>query len=186
MRFKVLPKRSTGSSFTRVSSGTDRKSHISPAERRTDNAGTVAFYRAFASSSIGETYGSHKDRTAQGDHEARRRTSGACPSAGPAPTGGATNKRREATDCPRSPTDSQRSIRQSSSASKRARCVAVLFEIIVSNRARKSLKQMPKYYARRVILALEVLTRNPAPALQYDVKKLKGVKDTYRIRIADI
>ena len=43
-----------------------------------------------------------------------------------------------------------------------------------------------KYYARRVILALEVLTRNPAPALQYDVKKLKGVKDTYRIRIADI
>ena len=45
---------------------------------------------------------------------------------------------------------------------------------------------MPKYYARRVILALEVLTRNPAPVLQYDVKKLKGLKDTYRLRIGDI
>ena len=45
---------------------------------------------------------------------------------------------------------------------------------------------MPKYCARRVILALEVLTQNPAPVLQYDVKKLKGLKDTYRIRIGDI
>jgi len=45
---------------------------------------------------------------------------------------------------------------------------------------------MPKYYSRRVVLALETLAQNPAPVLQYDVKKLKGLKDTYRIRIGDI
>jgi mRNA-degrading endonuclease RelE of RelBE toxin-antitoxin system len=45
---------------------------------------------------------------------------------------------------------------------------------------------MPKYYAHRVILALEALRQNPAPVPQYDVKKLKGLKDTYRMRIGDI
>jgi mRNA interferase RelE/StbE len=45
---------------------------------------------------------------------------------------------------------------------------------------------MPTQYAQRVILALEVLKQNPAPVPEYDVKKLQGLKDTYRIRIGDI
>ena len=45
---------------------------------------------------------------------------------------------------------------------------------------------MPTQYAQRVILALEVLKQNPAPVPEYDVKKLQGLKGTYRIRIGDI
>jgi mRNA-degrading endonuclease RelE of RelBE toxin-antitoxin system len=45
---------------------------------------------------------------------------------------------------------------------------------------------MPSHYARRVLLALEALSQNPAPVPEYDVKKLAGTHDTYRIRIGDI
>jgi len=45
---------------------------------------------------------------------------------------------------------------------------------------------MPKHYAHRVILAFEALAQNPAPAPEYQVRKLQGLKDTYRIRIGDI
>ena len=45
---------------------------------------------------------------------------------------------------------------------------------------------MPDHYARRVLLVLEALSQNPAPAPEYDVKKLAGMHDTYRIRIGEI
>jgi mRNA-degrading endonuclease RelE of RelBE toxin-antitoxin system len=45
---------------------------------------------------------------------------------------------------------------------------------------------MPDNYARRVLLVLEALSQNPAPAPEYDVKKLAGMYDTYRIRIGQI
>ncbi len=64
--------------------------------------------------------------------------------------------------------------------------MTVLFEVTISNRARKSLKRVPQHYTRRVILAFEVLRQNPAPVPQYDVKKLRGLKDIFRIRIGDI
>ena len=46
--------------------------------------------------------------------------------------------------------------------------------------------RMPKHYAHRVIMVFETLKQNPAPSPQYDVKKLHGLKDTYRIRIGDV
>ncbi len=45
---------------------------------------------------------------------------------------------------------------------------------------------MPDHYVRRILLALQALTQNPAPAPEYDVKKLAGTHDTYRIRIGEI
>jgi mRNA-degrading endonuclease RelE of RelBE toxin-antitoxin system len=45
---------------------------------------------------------------------------------------------------------------------------------------------MPEHYIRRVLLAFEALTQNPAPAPEYDVKKLSGMHDTYRIRIGEV
>jgi len=35
-------------------------------------------------------------------------------------------------------------------------------------------------------MVLEALSQNPAPAPEYDVKKLAGMHDTYRIRIGEI
>jgi mRNA-degrading endonuclease RelE of RelBE toxin-antitoxin system len=45
---------------------------------------------------------------------------------------------------------------------------------------------MPSHYARRVLLVLEALSQNPAPVPEYDVRKLAGMHDTYRIRIGEI
>ena len=33
---------------------------------------------------------------------------------------------------------------------------------------------------------MEALSQNPAPVPEYDVKKLAGLRDTYRIRIGEI
>jgi len=61
-----------------------------------------------------------------------------------------------------------------------------LFEIIISQRARKSAKKLPQYYKRRVIELLLIFRENPVPAEYYDIKKLKGYRDPYRARIGDI
>ena len=61
-----------------------------------------------------------------------------------------------------------------------------LFEVAVSNHARKSLRRLPKHYAQRAILAFEALKQNPAPVPEYDVRKPRGLKDVYRIRIGDV
>lgn len=60
-----------------------------------------------------------------------------------------------------------------------------LFELVISNRARKSLKRMPEHYIRKVILALEALRQDAAPVPEYEVRRLHGLKDTYRIRLGD-
>ena len=45
---------------------------------------------------------------------------------------------------------------------------------------------MPSDYTRRVQLVLEALSQNPVPAPEYDVRKLAGMQDTYRIRLGEI
>lgn len=61
-----------------------------------------------------------------------------------------------------------------------------LFQIIVSQRAKKSIKKLPAHYEKRVIELLLLFRENPIPAEYYDIKKLKGYTDTYRARIGTI
>jgi len=61
-----------------------------------------------------------------------------------------------------------------------------LFQVILSQKARKSIKKLPKHYKQRIIELLLILRENPVPAEYYDIKKLKGYLDTYRARIGDI
>lgn len=60
------------------------------------------------------------------------------------------------------------------------------FAVIVTNRARRSLKRLPENYGRRVLELLRFLQNDPVPAALYDVKKLKGLEDTFRVRIGEI
>jgi len=60
-----------------------------------------------------------------------------------------------------------------------------LFQVIISQRARKSVKRLPKHYKQRIIELL-IFRENPVPAEYYDIKKLKGYTDTYRARIGDV
>jgi len=61
-----------------------------------------------------------------------------------------------------------------------------LFQVIISQRARKSIKKLPKHYKRRIIELLLIFRENPVPAEHYDIKKLKGYTDAYRARIGDV
>jgi mRNA interferase RelE/StbE len=61
-----------------------------------------------------------------------------------------------------------------------------LFDVEISASARKAAKKLPEHYRRRTLEALFMLRENPTPAELYDVKKLAGSADTYRIRIGDI
>ncbi len=61
-----------------------------------------------------------------------------------------------------------------------------LFEVKVKRRAAKALERLPEHYRLRVLEALDKLRVNPMPLNNYDVKKLKGLEDTFRIRIGDI
>jgi mRNA-degrading endonuclease RelE of RelBE toxin-antitoxin system len=45
---------------------------------------------------------------------------------------------------------------------------------------------MPEHYVRRVFIVFEALTQNPVPAPEFDIKKLSGLHDTYRVRIGEI
>ncbi|MEM2655434.1 MAG: type II toxin-antitoxin system RelE/ParE family toxin, partial [Candidatus Bathyarchaeia archaeon] len=51
---------------------------------------------------------------------------------------------------------------------------------------RKSIEKLPEHYKRRIIELLLIFRENPVPAEYYDVKKLKGYTDAYRVRIGDI
>jgi mRNA interferase RelE/StbE len=61
-----------------------------------------------------------------------------------------------------------------------------LFQVILSQKARKSSKKLPERYRRRIIELLQFFRENPVPAEYYDIKKLKGYRDTYRARIGDL
>jgi mRNA-degrading endonuclease RelE of RelBE toxin-antitoxin system len=61
-----------------------------------------------------------------------------------------------------------------------------LFQVILSQKARKSIKKLSKHYKRRIIELLLIFRENPVPAEYYDIKKLKGYLDTYRARIGDV
>ena len=61
-----------------------------------------------------------------------------------------------------------------------------MFQVFISKRAKKSLEKLPSSYRRRITELLLLMRENPVPAEYYDVKKIKGHIDTYRVRIGDI
>ena len=60
-----------------------------------------------------------------------------------------------------------------------------MFDVTIAQSAQKSSKKLPEHFKRRIVELLLILRENPVPAEYYDVKKLKGIADTYRIRIGD-
>ena len=61
-----------------------------------------------------------------------------------------------------------------------------LFQIKVKRRAARALERLPEHYRFRVLEVLDKLRTNPIPFRDYDVKKLKGFDDTFRIRLGSI
>ena len=61
-----------------------------------------------------------------------------------------------------------------------------MFQVIISQKARKAIKKLPEHYKRRTIELLIIFRENPVPAEYYDIKKLKGYTDTYGARVGDV
>ena len=57
------------------------------------------------------------------------------------------------------------------------------FEVLIKRSALKVVMGLDKEYRERILEAVYMLKREPIPARRYDVKKLRGYKDTYRIRV---
>ena len=60
-----------------------------------------------------------------------------------------------------------------------------MFNVTIAKQAQKGSKKLPVQAKRRIIELLLILRENPVPAQYYDVKKMKGLVDTYRIRLGD-
>ena len=60
-----------------------------------------------------------------------------------------------------------------------------MYRIVLTNRARKGLEKTPEHVRKRFVEALDALQQSFAPIKLFDVKKLKGYKDAFRIRIGD-
>jgi mRNA interferase RelE/StbE len=60
-----------------------------------------------------------------------------------------------------------------------------LYSLKIKRKALKAVRRLPEGVKRRVEETLKVLQTKPIPARTYDIKKMRGVEDTYRIRIGD-
>ena len=58
-----------------------------------------------------------------------------------------------------------------------------MFEVFFSNKARKQYKDLDAPLKERVKIAVTVLSLDPYPRREFDLIKLQGFVDTYRIRI---
>ncbi len=58
-------------------------------------------------------------------------------------------------------------------------------EIIGSNAARNGAKKLPDYMKSKIVELLDVLEVEPLPVEKYDIKKMKGLQNTYRIRMGE-
>jgi mRNA interferase RelE/StbE len=61
-----------------------------------------------------------------------------------------------------------------------------MFEVHLSTKAKKELEQLDENLRNRIVKILEILQADPVPVRFYDVKKMVGVENTYRIRIGKI
>lgn len=61
-----------------------------------------------------------------------------------------------------------------------------MFTIFLKKKADKFLSSLDRKRKEKVYVVLETLEKNPVPFRQFDLKKLKGEKDAFRIRIGKI
>ncbi len=57
------------------------------------------------------------------------------------------------------------------------------YEIIVHPKVAKSIKELPKSHRVKLSEFLDALKDNPVPFKKFDIKKLKGYMDRYRVRL---
>lgn len=59
-----------------------------------------------------------------------------------------------------------------------------MFEVYLSSQSLKTLRRLDKRIAGRIKNFLLNLRTSPLPVREYDLKKISGVQDVYRVRIS--
>ena len=59
-----------------------------------------------------------------------------------------------------------------------------MFEVRFSNKAEKAINKSDRKLRKRLKKLFEKLKQNPVPAREYDLRKIAGEEDTYRIRLS--
>ncbi len=60
-----------------------------------------------------------------------------------------------------------------------------MYRVILTKKATKGLEKAPDHIRKKTIEAIDALQESFAPVKLFDVKKLKGLEDTFRIRMGD-
>ena len=60
-----------------------------------------------------------------------------------------------------------------------------MYRVVLTHKASKALEKAPDHIRKKAIEAIDALQDSFAPVKFFDVKKLKGLDDTFRIRIGD-
>jgi len=61
-----------------------------------------------------------------------------------------------------------------------------LFKVLVSKQAKRFIKRLDRKRQKKIIDVLDTLQSNPLPFRIYDMKKLRGADNLYRIRTGNI
>ncbi len=59
------------------------------------------------------------------------------------------------------------------------------YRIVIQKKAVKVIQSLPGSYLRKFSELLETLKLDPIPWKSFDVRRIKGIEDTYRVRIGD-
>ena len=59
-----------------------------------------------------------------------------------------------------------------------------MFSVLLSNKAEKQLRWLDSSMRSKISELFKALEETPVPAAQYDLKKIRGEQDTYRIRLS--
>lgn len=61
-----------------------------------------------------------------------------------------------------------------------------MFLVKIEKRAEKSALKMPSHYRKRIAELIDYLSNDAVPSELYDIRKLEGWEDSYRVRIGGI
>ena len=59
-----------------------------------------------------------------------------------------------------------------------------MFKVMLSNKAEKAINKSEPKLRKRLKELFEKLMQNPIPAREFDLRKIAGEEDTYRIRLS--
>ena len=60
-----------------------------------------------------------------------------------------------------------------------------MYKVVIHRKVAKRFNTVPESYLRGLSALLEAIAVNPVPWKDFDLKKMEGVDNTYRVRIGD-